>query len=129
MLGKEIYEYAIIRYVPKVEREEFLNIGVIVFSKRKGFLRVKYLLDGKRITNFNEEADIDVLKENLKTWDLISQGDKNGGEIAELDMAYRFRWLTAARSTIIQCSSVHPGLCDKPQEVLGDLFEKYVLTS
>jgi hypothetical protein len=127
MPKKEIYEYAIIRYVPRVEREEFLNIGVIVFCKRRDFLEVKYLLEEEKIRSFYEEVDIEVLEVNLKTWDLISKGKKEGGEIARLDIAYRFRWLTSARSTIIQSSKVHPGMSEDPDKIVQDLFMKYVL--
>lgn len=126
MPKQETFEYAVIRYVPRVEREEFMNIGVIVFSKRKKFLEVKFQVSEAKLKAFSEEVNVAELKDYLKSWQLISKGDKDGGKIASLEMPYRFRWLTAARSTIIQSSRPHPGLCEDPQEVLNDLFDKYV---
>ncbi len=127
MQDKYTYEYAVIRWVPKVEREEFMNIGVILFSKHKKLLSLQYHIDEKRIQNFGGETDIDEIRSYLDAWDLIAQGVKEGGEIACLDRASRFRWLTASKSTIIQCSKVHPGLHPNPEEVLVKLFERYVM--
>ena len=127
MQNKEAFEYAFIRFVPKVEREEFMNIGVIVFCKRKNFLDVKYHLNKERLSAFSPEVDFQELEDYLKSWDLICKGDPNGGPIAQLDTPERFRWLTAARSTIIQNSKVHTGICSDPDLVLNNLFEKYVL--
>ncbi|MEL7121467.1 MAG: DUF3037 domain-containing protein [Bacteroidota bacterium] len=127
MPEKLVYEYASIRLVPKVEREEFLNIGLIVFSKRKKFLDLKYHLDAKRLSLFSNEVELKEIEDYLKTWKLICQGHPNGGKIAEYDQSYRFRWITAPKSTIIQCSKVHPGLCNEPEEVLDILFKKYVM--
>ncbi len=127
MPDKQVYEYAFIRLVPKVEREEFLNVGVILFGKRHKFLEVKYHLDEGRIRAFSPDLDLEEVARYLHTWELISQGRAEGGYIAQLDQAGRFRWLTATRSTIIQSSKVHPGLCSDPAAVLEDLFEKYVL--
>ena len=98
----------------------------IVFSKRKKFLEVKFQVSEAKLKAFSEEVNVAELKDYLKSWQLISKGDKDGGKIASLEMPYRFRWLTAARSTIIQSSRPHPGLCEDPQEVLNDLFDKYV---
>jgi hypothetical protein len=127
MQDKVTYEYAVIRLVPKVEREEFLNIGVILYSKRKKYLGIKYQIDEKRIRSFSEEVDIDMVSQYLAAWELVCKGGKEGGKIGELDLPTRFRWLVANRSTIIQSSKTHPGLCDKPEEVLEDLFKRYVL--
>ena len=127
MPGKEVFEYAFIRLVPKVEREEFMNIGVILFCKRKKFLDVKYHIDKARLSALCKDIDFEDLTNYLKSWDLISKGSPEGGKIAQLDAASRFRWLTASRSTIIQHSQVHTGLCEDPAAILNDLFEKYVL--
>lgn len=124
---KVTYEYAIIRVVPKVEREEFLNIGVIVFSKRKRYLEMKYHIDEKRLKAFSSAVDVELIQDYLKAWELVCKGGPNGGKIGAADMPYRFRWLTASRSTIIQSSRPHPGLCEAPQQVLEHLFEKFVL--
>jgi len=127
MQDKATYEYSIIRLVPKVEREEFLNVGVILFSKHKHFLGIKYEIDKDRIRSFSKDIDIDEIKDYLHAWELICRGSPEGGAIGELVLASRFRWLTASRSTIIQSSKTHPGLCHAPQEVLEDLFKRYVL--
>jgi hypothetical protein len=127
MPDKQVYEYAFIRYVPRVEREEFINVGIILYSLRHDFLQVRYNIDKARLLSFYENTDIAMLNSYLRTWDLIARGDATGGKIATLDLPSRFRWLTASRSTIIQSSHVHPGLCSDPQKVMEDLFEKYVL--
>lgn len=121
------YEFAVIRVVPRVEREEFLNVGVILFCKRKKFLGIKYHLDARRIRAFAGEIDIDALRDYLEAWEQVSAGAPAGGPIGELDQASRFRWLTATRSTIIQSSRPHPGVCHNPEQVLEDLFRLYVL--
>jgi hypothetical protein len=127
MPEKQTFEYAFIRLVPRVEREEFLNVGVVVFSKRHKYLKVKYHLDKKRLSLFSDQIDLEEIERYLHTWELISEGRPEGGEIAQLDRAERFRWLTATRSTIIQSSKVHPGLCHDPEKMLEELFQKYVL--
>ncbi len=127
MSNKVSYEYAIIRVVPKVEREEFINVGVILYSKRKKFLDLKYQVEADRLKAFAPDLDLALIRSYLKAWDLICQGGKAGGPIGQLEIQVRFRWLTANRSTIIQSSAVHPGLCDQPEKVLKQLFEEYVL--
>lgn len=127
MQEKQVYEYAVIRYVPKVEREEFINIGVILYCRTNRYLDIKYHIDIKRLLAFDNSLEVDLLENYLKSWDLICRGDKNGGKIAELDQGSRFRWLTATRSTVIQSSKVHPGRCIEPEKVLENLFEKIVL--
>jgi len=126
MQNKETYEFAIIRLVPKVEREEFLNIGVIVFSKKKKFLKMKYHLDTDRINAFANDVDLKMIDSYLKAWELICVGGKEGGRIAQLEQSFRFRWLAAAKSTIVQTSPTHPGICEDPNVVLEDLFDSYV---
>ena len=122
----ETFEYSVIRCVPKVEREEFFNVGVIVFSKRNKFLGVKYKIDKEKLLCMNSELDVEMLAQYLRSWTLISEGNAEGGKIALFDMPYRFRWLTASRSTIIQSSRPHPGRCEDPALILQQLFEKYV---
>jgi len=127
MQNKHSYEYAVIRVVPKVEREEFINIGVIMFCKRKKYLGIKYTIDEKRLQSFSPTIDIQLIEEYLKAWENVCKGGRVGGRIGEEEKSFRFRWLTANRSTIIQSSSVHPGLCAQPEQVLEELFELYVL--
>lgn len=127
MQQKHLFEYAVIRAVPRVEREEFLNIGVMVYCARLKFLQAKYLLDEQRLTSFSKDLDIAGLKEHVCAFEHICIGDKDAGAIGKLDMASRFRWLTATRSTILQTSKVHPGLCDDAAETLEKLFEQLVM--
>lgn len=127
MQEQHVFEYAFIRLVPRVERAEFINVGVILFCKKKHYLKVKYHLDEKRLRALFQSVDLEDLADYLNTWDLIGSGLESGGAIATLPLAERFRWLTATRSTIIQSSPNHTGLCSDPEKVLQDLFEKYVL--
>ncbi|MCH2193230.1 DUF3037 domain-containing protein [Kordia sp.] len=127
MQDKVTFEYAMIRFMPKVEREEFFNIGVIVFSKRKKFLALKYHVDAKKLAAFSCEITQDELNEYLNAWNNICKGAPHGGKIGTFEMADRFRWLAASKSTMILCSSTHAGLTDNPQQELEHIFEKYVL--
>ncbi|MEO1514099.1 MAG: DUF3037 domain-containing protein [Bacteroidota bacterium] len=127
MQDKVTYEYAVIRLVPKVEREEFLNVGVILFSKRKKYLGIRFHIDEKRIRAFASQVDVDMIRQYLEAWELVCQGHPKGGSIGKLELASRFRWLVASRSTIIQSSKTHPGLCHDPESVLSRLFERCVL--
>ncbi|WKN43393.1 DUF3037 domain-containing protein [Tunicatimonas pelagia] len=127
MPDQQVYEYAFIRYVPRVEREEFLNVGVILFCKGKRFLQMRYQINSRRLQAFSSEINLTELEQYLKAWDIICQGKAQDQPIAQLDPASRFRWLTATRSTIIQSSKVHPGLCSNPESVLEKLFTNYVL--
>ena len=126
MPEKHTYEYAIIRYVPQVEREEFINVGVILFCKQKQFLEVKYHVNARKLAAFSSPYSPHELEQFLHTWELICKGDERGGAMARLEAPERFRWLTAVRSTIVQSSQVHPGLCTHPQSVLDKLFKQYV---
>jgi hypothetical protein len=126
MQGKNLFEYAIIRIVPMVEREEFLNAGVIVYCKSRGFLKSSYTVDEPRILSICPTANIEAIRFQLSGFELISRGGNDAGPIGRLDIASRFRWLTATRSTIIQVSKVHPGLCDDPEEMLSELYRKLV---
>lgn len=127
MQDKVTFEYAVIRIVPKVEREEFFNIGVILFSKRKKFLGVKYHIDRTKLGAFCKELDYNLLQDYLKAWELVCKGEPAGGPIGKLELSDRFRWLAASRSTVIQSSKTHPGLCNNPEETLKKLFTTYVL--
>lgn len=127
MPGKHLYEYAVIRVVPVLERGECLNVGVIVFSKRTGFIGVRVALDEGRLRAFASELDIGQVQENLRSFVRIAEGAAAGGPIAQLDAAERFRWLTAVRSTAIQASRPHAGLCEDLEGTTGRLFRELVL--
>jgi len=126
MPDKQVFEYAIIRVVPKVEREEFINVGVILFSKKLKFLKTLYKVDEKRLNALCDTLDIDEVAQYLKAFQQISEGHPDGGPIAKLDQPSRFRWLTATRSTVVQASKVHPGFCNEPEKALEKLFEQMV---
>jgi len=127
MQGQLLYEYAVIRLVPRVEREEFLNLGIVFFCKQTGFLKCVYAVNEQRIAAFCGGVDMPHLTSNLESFCKIASGNEDAGPIARLDTPSRFRWLTAVRSTIIQTSKTHPGLCTDEEEKLKELFEKLVL--
>lgn len=121
------FEYAIIRVVPRVERDEFINVGVVLYCQKKKFLAMKYILDAERLRAFPQAPGQDELEPYLEAFRHICEGRKEAGTIAQLDTGSRFRWLTAQRSTIVQTSRVHPGLTPDPARTLEDLFAKMVL--
>jgi hypothetical protein len=127
MQQKHLFEYAVIRVMPRVEREEFLNIGVILYCAKQRFLQARYLLDETRLKAFSPDLDITELKEHVCALERICIGDIAAGPIGRLDIASRFRWLTATRSTILQTSKVHPGFCTEATETLERLFEQLVV--
>jgi hypothetical protein len=126
MQEKHLFEYAVIRVVPKVEREEFLNSGVILYCSSQRFLQTIYQLDVQRLKAFSADIEIAELEKRMLAFVQICAGSYQGGPIGKLPIASRFRWLTAARSTIVQTSPVHPGLCVNPKEKLQKLFEELV---
>ena len=127
MQPAHFFEYAVVRVVPKVEREEFLNVGVIVYCRELSFLQVMYSLNEERLQIFCTQIDKQELLQNLQSVDRICKGSEDAGPIGNLDIAGRFRWLTATRSTIIQTSKVHPGFCTDPHETLTRLYTQLVL--
>jgi len=127
MQENHLFEYAIIRVVPRVEREEFLNVGVIVYSKPLRFLQTVYTLDEQRLKTLFPDIDLKEIKTHLDAFEQVSMGNPDAGPIAGLDIASRFRWLTATRSTIVQTSKVHPGLCEDAAATLVKLHQQLVL--
>lgn len=122
-----LFEYAVIRIVPKVEREEFINTGMILYARKPRFLGVKIELHQDKLACIAPELDVAVIQQYLNAFEAVAQGKKEGGAIACLEAASRFRWLTASRSTVIQTSKVHPGFCSDPEQKLTQLFEQLVL--
>jgi len=127
MQEKFLFEYAVIRVMPRVEREEFINVGIILFCAKQKFLKSIFALDEARILAFSPKIDLDELKANLFAFERISIAGKGSGPIGQYDQASRFRWLTATRSTVVQCSKVHPGLCSDAGETLLRLHQELVL--
>lgn len=126
MQEKNLYEYAVIRIMPRVEREEFVNVGVVLYCTGKKFLKALYNLDNDRVKSFCHTCDVSEIETYLNAFELICAGDFTGGPISQLPIAARFRWLTATRSTVVQTSKVHPGMCKEPAEMLHKLFNDLV---
>lgn len=127
MQEKFLFEYAVIRFVPRVEREEFLNVGVVLLCSTRKFLEASISINQAKIICLNDEVDLEVLQNHLVAFKNIAEGVRGSGVIGFYDIASRFRWLTATRSTIIQCSKVHPGFCVDPREMLERLHQQLVL--
>lgn len=127
MQEHHLFEYAVIRIVPRVEREEFLNVGVILFCKKTNFLQAMFSVNEARLRALYDQIDLAEVKEYIQAFENISKGGKDSGPIGKLDAASRFRWLTATRSTIIQSSKIHPGFSKDPQETLARLHTQLVL--
>ena len=126
MQEKQVFEYAVIRVVPRVERGEYLNTGVILFCKAQAYLGMKYVVSEEKLRALYDEIDLFEISCHLEAFEKICLGDPNGGPIAALDLPSRFRWLTAKRSTMIQSSEVHPGLSSDPKGTLEKLFTELV---
>jgi len=126
MQQKHQYEYAIVRVVPVVEREEFVNAGVILFCKKEKFIRMKYHLAQDKILMMKPDADMEEIRKNLEAFRIIADGEKGGGSIASLDQAERFRWLSAVRSASIQTSRPHTGLSADLEKTFNTLFDEMV---
>ena len=120
------YEYAVIRIVPQVEREEFLNVGVVLFCAKRKFLRCRYHLNAERVLALFPDLDLIEMAKHLHSFEQICHGEPGAGLIANLIPAERFRWLTATRSTVLQTSKVHPGLCGDPETMLNRIYEQQV---
>ncbi len=113
--------------VPRVERGEFLNVGVILHCRDQQFLQSICTPDEQKIRSLCSSADIEELKTYLQAFEKICKGGKGAGPIGELDRTSRFRWLTAMRSSVIQTSAVHIGLCRNAAETLARLHRELVL--
>lgn len=127
MQEQHLFEYAVIRVVPKVEREEFLNVGVILYCAKQKFLKCLFHVNEARLQAFACEVETSFILSNLQAIEKICIGGKEAGPIGQLDMASRFRWLTATRSTVVQASKVHPGFCIDAQETIEKLYQQLVL--
>lgn len=122
-----LFEYAVIRVMPRVERQEFMNVGVILYCPAQRFLQTKFELNEHRLRAFSGDIDLADLTERLRAFERICAGRPQGGTIGQLPIAGRFRWLTATRSTVVQTSPVHPGLCADAPQTLARLFNQLVL--
>ncbi len=127
MHEKHLYEYAVIRLVPRVEREEFLNVGIILFSKSGKFLDCKQQINTEKLALFSCELEVEEIEKNLKAFEKICSGSKEGGPVAQWERPDRFRWLTAQRSSSLQTSRPHNGFSDDLEATLERLFTELVL--
>ena len=121
-----LYDYAVIRVVPRVEREEFINVGVILSCPDKNFLEAVIELDEKRLLALYPDVDLEKIKSHLAAIPVVCAGKADAGTIGEMSPRARFHWLVAPRSTIIQISAVHTGQSTDPAQALEDLVEKMV---
>lgn len=120
------FQYAVIRVVPRVERGESLNAGVILLCRPKRFLAARVGLDAGRLRALAPDVAAETIEAHLAAIERIAAGDPSAGPIAALGQAERFHWLVAPSSTVIQPSEVHTGLCDDPAQELDALFEQLV---
>jgi hypothetical protein len=120
------YDYAVIRVVPRVDREEFLNVGVIISCPAKDFLEARIELDEARLLAFDPTLDVEAIRTNLASIPRICAGGPDAGPIGQLSQRERFHWLVAPRSTIIQTSRAHTGRCTDPDPVAERLLERMV---
>lgn len=127
MQEKHLYEYAVIRVVPRVEREEFLNVGIILFCKKAKFIKVLCSMNETKLQLFAADLDLEQLHLNLQAFEKVAHGEKSGGPIGQFEIPERFRWLTAIRSSAIQTSRPHSGFCDDLDQTVQRLLEELVL--
>jgi hypothetical protein len=123
------FDYAVIRVVPRVDREEFMNAGVIVFCLDQRFLDAQVHVDEARLLALWPKADVASISEHLMALVRICRGEPDAGPVAAKAQRERFHWLVAPRSTCIQVSAVHSGLCQTPAETLNHLFRRLVYIS
>jgi hypothetical protein len=120
------FDYAVLRVVPRVDREEFINAGVVLFCRTRSFLAARVELDRGRLAALAPECDPEEIQRHLALIPRICEGEPSGGPIARLSMPERFHWLVAPRSTVIQVSPVHTGLTDNPEATLEHLLDTMV---
>ena len=120
------FDYAVLRVVPRVEREEFVNAGVLLFCLERAFLAARVELDRARLLALHPGADVPLIEQHLHAAERIAAGGDDAGPIGRLALRERFHWLVAPRSTVLQVSPVHTGLCEEPAEALRRLFDQVV---
>jgi hypothetical protein len=120
------FDYAVIRIVPRVEREEFLNAGVILFCPERRILAVRVRFDEDRLLALWPALELEEVKRHLEAFVRVAEGAPDAGPVARLSQRERFHWLAAPRSTIIQVSAAHSGICERPEEKVDWLFERLV---
>jgi len=127
MQEPHLYEYAVVRVVPKVEREEFLNVGLILFCKRQRYIRMEYKINEAKLNLCATEIELCDINTYLESFQNTANGTKAGGRIGQLETPERFRWLTAVRSSVLQTSRPHAGMCENLEETFERLFKELVV--
>ncbi len=127
MPERRSFEYAVVRVVPRVERGEYFNAGVIVWCRSAQWLGARVALDHARLAALAPDADVPMLLGHLESIEKIAAGGADSGPIGKLEPRERFAWLVAPRSTVIQISDVHEGMCEDPAKALDHLFETLVM--
>ena len=126
MPAQSSFDYAILRVVPRVERQEFVNAGIVVLCLEKRYLAACIRFDRMRLKALWPDVDIDLIDEHLKAVARICEGDPAAGPIAQLSQRERFHWLVSPRSTVIQPSPVHSGICDGTENLLARLEQQFL---
>lgn len=120
------FEYAVIRFVPCIEREEFLNVGLAMMCKRRRWIKVAISLQEKKLEALCPDVDTQMLARQLQSFVDIASGKRSAGPIAGYPVEERFRWISAVKSSVIQTSRPHPGLCDDLEVTFSRLFSELV---
>lgn len=126
MNGTNLYEFAIIRYIPDIERGEFMNVGLAMMCKRKRWMRVQTHIDARMLELLHSPVDTEQLQNQLMLFERVGNGMRNCGPIAPLEAEERFRWLTAVKSSVLQTSRPHAGKCDDLDETFDALFARLI---
>lgn len=126
MEEKHVYEYAVIRYVPRVEREEFINVGLLMMCKRLKWIKAEIYIDPAKLAVFNCAHSIEEIRNQFDGFIKVASGDRSGGPMAELPVEERFRWLSAVKSGCLATSRPHPGLTSDPEATFLHLFAEQV---
>ena len=122
------FQYALLRVVPRIDRGECINAGVVLFAPTRSFLGARVALDAERLAALSPDADADALRRELEGIAAVASGEPGAGPMARLPASGRFHWLVSPSSTSVQPSAVHTGLCDDPAAMLEALFERLVRT-
>ena len=129
MRGRSSFEYAVLRVVPQVERGEFINAGIVLYCRTRSFLDTRIALDTVRLRALSPNCDDAEMLRYLEAFQRITRGESDAGPIAKLSQRERFHWLVSPRSTVIQTSPTHAGLCDDPAAMLEHLLATVVLVA
>ncbi len=120
------FQYALLRVVPRIERGECLNAGVVLYARTERFLSARVGLDAQRLAALDADADVDAIRRHLDSLAAVAAGEPTAGPVARLEQSERFSWLAAPASTVIQPSAVHTGICEDPAAMLDSLYERLV---